>query len=112
MAIFNTICDATVKRQEAAFEVARDVDVMFVLGGHNSANTQRLAQMCKTSGVETYHLETHEELDENSLRYIKVVGVTAGASTPDWVIKEFVDKVKNVLKEKFGEKSRLVGGIP
>jgi len=105
MTVFNTICDATVNRQEAALEVARHVDVMFVLGGHNSANTARLAQMCRESGVQTYHLETHKELEENSLRGKHAIGVTAGASTPDWVVEEFIEQLKRILKERFNEQS-------
>ena len=107
MTIFNTICDATVNRQEATLEVAGLVDVMFVLGGHNSANTARLAQICRESGVETYHLETYKELDESSLRNKRAIGVTAGASTPDWVIKEFISELEKELKERFDEEIEI-----
>jgi 4-hydroxy-3-methylbut-2-enyl diphosphate reductase len=103
MRIFNTICDATINRQEAALEVARDVDVMFVLGGHNSANTGRLTQMCAQTGVETHQLETHAELDEATLENREAIGVTAGASTPDWIIKEFLDRIRKVVKERYNE---------
>jgi len=103
MRIFNTICDATVKRQQAALEVARDVDVMFVLGGHNSANTGRLYQICRQTGVETHQLETCTELDESALADTGAIGITAGASTPDWVIKEFVDRVNQILEDRFKE---------
>jgi 4-hydroxy-3-methylbut-2-enyl diphosphate reductase len=87
---FNTICTATVDRQEAALELARQVEVMFVLGGRNSANTARLAQICGGTGVPTHHLETVDELTDEMTRGRNVAGVTAGASTPDWIIDEFV----------------------
>jgi 4-hydroxy-3-methylbut-2-enyl diphosphate reductase len=88
--VFNTICSATVDRQHAALELAKRVDVMFVLGGKNSANTERLAQLCQATGVPTYHLETAAELTGAMTAGRRTVGVTAGASTPDWVIDEFV----------------------
>ena len=103
MRISNTICDATIKRQQAALEVARHADVMFVLGGHNSANTGRLSQICRQVGVETHQLETYEELDENTLMKKHAIGVTAGASTPDWVIEEFLDRVKHIVQDRFKE---------
>jgi len=94
--VFNTICDATVIRQKAAVELARDVDIMFVLGGRNSANTNHLAEICRAAGVETYHLETAGELDESWLEGKRRVGVTAGASTPEWLIEELVGKLNEL----------------
>lgn len=93
---FNTICTATVDRQQAALALARQVDVMFVLGGRNSANTARLAQLCDSTGVPTFHLETVEELTEEMTRDRSVAGVTAGASTPDWIINEFVEHLEGL----------------
>ena len=92
---FNTICNATTDRQQAALELAVEVDVMVVVGGRNSANTRRLAEMC-TSIVRTHHIETAEELDSRWFREAKEVGVTAGASTPDWIIKEVVAKLESL----------------
>ncbi len=94
--IFNTICHATVERQKAAVELATNVDIMFVLGGRNSANTNHLAKICRATGVDTYHLETAEELDEKWLEGRRRVGVTAGASTPEWIIKQFVSRLEKV----------------
>ncbi len=88
--VFNTICSATVDRQQAALDLAGRVDVMFVLGGRNSANTERLAQLCAATGVPTFHLETVAELTPEMTAAKRVAGVTAGASTPDWIIDEFV----------------------
>jgi len=80
--VVNTLCSATQRRQESAAELARRVDVMLVIGGRHSANTQRLADTCSTL-VETYHIETADELEEAMVRGKGHVGITAGASTPD-----------------------------
>ena len=92
--VFNTICSATLERQQAAVEIAGQVDVMFVLGGRNSANTARLAQICASTGVPTHQLETVGELTSEMLAGKRIAGVTAGASTPDWIIEEFVKKLE------------------
>ncbi len=93
--VYDTICGATNKSQEEALKIARDVDVMFVLGGYNSANTTRLAQVCREINPHTYHLETVKELDMNNIRDYEKIGITAGASTPEWIINEFVETIKN-----------------
>ena len=80
--ICNTICDATAKRQAAAAELAAQVDVMVVVGGHNSGNTTRLTQICRQVNPYTYQVETSEELDSDWFLDARAVGVTAGASTP------------------------------
>ncbi|OPY58925.1 MAG: hypothetical protein A4E55_00531 [Pelotomaculum sp. PtaU1.Bin035] len=85
---FNTICNATTERQQAALDLARQVDVMIVVGGKNSANTRKLASICRESGTTTYHVETAGELDPAWFRGVKIAGLTAGASTPDWIIEE------------------------
>jgi len=94
--VFNTICNATVIRQEAAVALAGQVDIMFVLGGRNSANTNRLAKICRASGVQTHHIETAAELDESWLECKRIVGVTAGASTPGWLIEQFIARLKEI----------------
>lgn len=81
--VFNTICSATSRRQEAAQELARRVDVMLVVGGHNSGNTTRLAEISREVNPRTYHVETADELDPAWFADAAVVGVSAGASTPD-----------------------------
>ncbi len=88
--VFNTICDATRKHQAAALDLAGRVDLMFVVGGRDSANTRRLAGICADTGVPTYHIETAVEIDPAWLRGHRRVGVSAGASTPDEVIREVV----------------------
>ena len=85
--ILRTICTATDLRQASALELAKNVDVMIVVGGKNSANTSRLAQLCATK-CKTYHIETVAELQDEWLDHVNKIGITAGASTPDWIIKE------------------------
>ena len=93
---YNTICNATAERQKAAVATAGSVDVMIVVGGRNSANTRRLAEICADTGVPTFHVEVASEIDESWFDGAGKVGVTAGASTPDWIIREVVKKVKEI----------------
>jgi 4-hydroxy-3-methylbut-2-enyl diphosphate reductase len=88
--VINTLCKEAIKRQESAIALCKEVDVMFVLGGLHSANTRRLAELCKKHNNATFHLQNWDELDKNVLFGKQVAGVTAGASTPNWVIDEFV----------------------
>ena len=90
--IANTICDATTKRQSAALEVARNVDLMIVVGGTHSANTTRLAEICAATGTPTHHIETAAEVRDEWLAHIQRVGVTASASTPDEAIDAVVQE--------------------
>jgi len=89
----NTICLPTAKRQPAALELAKEVDVMVVVGGYESANTRHLrdiaAEFCPA-----YHVERPEQLQEEWFKGVQKVGVTAGASTPDYVIKEVIDALE------------------
>lgn len=91
--VFNTICQATSELQQAALELAREVDVMIVVGGKNSANTNRLRQLCESAGVTAYHIETADELDPAWFESKQTIGVTAGASTPQWLIDEVVKRL-------------------
>lgn len=91
--ILRTICTATDRRQSAAIKLAKQVDMMLVIGGRNSANTTRLAQLC-TDHCITHHIETVDELQSDWFNNIKKIGITAGASTPDWIIKEVYEKCK------------------
>ena len=92
--IQRTICTATDQRQKAALDLAAQVDMMLVIGGKNSANTTRLAQICAEKCL-TYHIETAEELQDEWFDKIEKIGITAGASTPDWIIKEVYKKCQN-----------------
>lgn len=93
--ILRTICTATDRRQKAALELAAKVDVMIVIGGRNSANTTRLAQLCQKKCT-TYHIETAAELSPEWLENANKVGITAGASTPDWIIGEVYTKCQRI----------------
>lgn len=92
--VFNTICKATVIRQSATLEVAKKTDLMLVVGGRNSANTTRLFELCQMSSKEAHHVETAHEIDPKWFREKKRVGVTAGASTPDWVIEAVLKRLR------------------
>lgn len=92
--VHNTICSATGQRQRAAEELAATVDVMVVVGGHNSGNTNRLAEICRAVNARTYHVETAEELDPAWFAGAATVGVTAGASTPDEQIQGVIAAIE------------------
>ncbi len=91
--VFNTICDATRKRQDSALKLSKKVDLMIVIGGYNSANTRRLKEICSKI-VETKHIESDEELNKEWFKNKKTIGLTAGASTPGWVIKRVKDRIE------------------
>ena len=93
--IFNTICDATASRQGEVQELATQVDALVVVGGRNSGNTQRLVEISRNSGIPTYHVETEQELDLGEMSRYQTVGVTAGASTPHWLISNVVSTLKH-----------------
>ncbi len=92
--IYNTICHSTEKRQIQTLELAERADVMIIIGGHNSANTTRLAELCRDLGTTTYHVETADEMRPEWVEGASLVGVSAGASTPDWII----DAVRRMLE--------------
>ena len=98
--VHNTICTTTSQRQEEAAQLAQKVDLMIVLGGYNSANTNRLAEICREHGVTTHHVETSEELQADWFTNIKKIGITAGASTPNWIIKEAVKRMEEINEEQ------------
>jgi 4-hydroxy-3-methylbut-2-enyl diphosphate reductase len=95
--IYNTICEATLERQESAKKLAKEVDLMIVIGGKNSGNTTRLAEICNAQ-TKTYHIETIDELDDKWFNNIKTVGLTAGASTPDNIIKSVQGRLGEIIQ--------------
>lgn len=97
---FDTICNATIKRQNEAEEISGIVDLMLVIGGRNSSNTQKLYEICKRNCPETYKIETSGEVPPVNIEKIKKVGITAGASTPDWIIKEVIEKMSELNKQE------------
>ncbi len=84
----NTVCGATEELQAAAIRLARQVDLVIVIGGRQSANTRRLRELCEEQGVVARQVETADDIDQAWLERSDVVGITAGASTPDWLIEE------------------------
>lgn len=97
MKVHNTICSATFKRQEAAEKLAKDVDLMVIVGGKNSSNTTHLADVSREMGTEALHIETVAEIiDHPSIHAAQTIGVTAGASTPDWLVDEVIDYLQSL----------------
>jgi len=98
--IFDTICEATHSRQAEAASFAGHVDAMVVVGGFHSGNTQRLVQVSRAAGMPTFHVETEKDLDPKALAGMGSVGVTAGASTPNWMIKDVVRELERIRTRK------------
>lgn len=92
--VFNTICNAATDLQRETRMLARRVDRMLVVGGRDSANTKRLAVLSVEAGVPTWHIETAEEIDAAWLSGAGHVGVTAGTSTPDWIIGDILERLR------------------
>lgn len=105
----NTICHATRERQEAARKLAEKVDVMLVIGGYGSANTRNLVEICRQTGTPTYHLEESKELNPYWFQGAQRVGVTAGASTPDWIIEEVIKKMTEMEQKKEWAQEEALG---
>lgn len=91
---FDTICRDSARRQREAMDLARKVDAIIVLGGHNSANTGRLAAICKRRCSRTYHIETARGLKLSWFSQDETIGIISGASTPNWVIDGVIKKLK------------------
>lgn len=100
--VFHTICDATAVRQEEAKGLSQQVDCMIVIGGFNSGNTRRLAEICTEIQPATHHVETAQQLRREWFDNVERVGVTAGASTPKWLIDEIVDRIERIGTDKNG----------
>ncbi|MCS7109303.1 MAG: 4-hydroxy-3-methylbut-2-enyl diphosphate reductase [Candidatus Micrarchaeota archaeon] len=104
--VFNTICQSTKTRQPAAKRVAEQVDIMIVVGGKNSGNTRRLAEVCSRIKP-TYHIETADELKEEWFKGVNKVGISAGASTPEFIIDEVINKINRIAKDrKFSKRKK------
>ncbi|MGW8223374.1 MAG: 4-hydroxy-3-methylbut-2-enyl diphosphate reductase [Syntrophobacteria bacterium] len=94
--VYNTICDSTHNRQEEVRALCNEVDAMVVVGGRHSGNTKRLAEIAAATGIPTFHIETEEELDRERLQDFEIVGVTAGASTPHWLLRRVVHELESI----------------
>jgi 4-hydroxy-3-methylbut-2-enyl diphosphate reductase len=96
--VHNTICKATEERQAAAYELAKQVDAMIVAGGRSSSNTCKLAAICSQI-TPTYLIETAAEIRENWFKDVGRIGLTAGASTPDWIIEDVYRKMSEIIEK-------------
>jgi (E)-4-hydroxy-3-methyl-but-2-enyl pyrophosphate reductase len=105
--IFDTICDSTENRQAEVRELAGAVDALVVVGGRNSGNTQRLAHIARETGVPTVHIETEDDLDPALLAKARRIGLTAGASTPNWIIR----RVYRTLETLPASKIKSIGSV-
>jgi len=93
--VYNTICNSTAFRLKETETMAAKVDVMFVVGGKNSANTTQLTLLCRSLSVPTYHIETSSEIKKEWIKGAKTIGITAGASTPKWIIQEAEKRIRD-----------------
>jgi len=93
--VYNTICNSTAHRLKETEKIAQKVDIMIVVGGKNSANTTQLTRLCKSLSVPTYHIETSSEIKQEWFKGVKRLGITAGASTPEWIIKEVQENLRD-----------------
>lgn len=96
--VFNTICNATFENQDAAAELAKRADVMIVIGGKHSSNTKQLHSICKRDCAESYLIENESELDPAWFEGKALCGISAGASTPDWIVQNVIDKIETLSK--------------
>ena len=107
--VFDTICDSTEKRQAEVKELSAEMDVMLIVGGKNSANTKRLARISELQGTPTFHIETVDELKKIAIDRYDKIGISAGASTPNWIIEKIVDYITSFQEEqKKGRKRGLL----
>ena len=97
--VFNTICNATFENQDAAAVLAKDADVMIVIGGKHSSNTKQLHSITTNGCKESYLIENETELQEVWFKDKKLCGISAGASTPDWIVQNVINKIKEIKKE-------------
>jgi 4-hydroxy-3-methylbut-2-enyl diphosphate reductase len=112
--IYNTICDSTERRQAEVQRLAEAVDAVIVVGGHNSGNTQRLAEIARQTGKPTYHIESESELasmDTSVLASARHIGITAGASTPNWIIKKVYRALETLQVRRTQSWRRILFGL-
>jgi len=96
--VFNTICNATFENQDAAADLAKRADVMIIIGGKNSSNTKQLYSICKQYLDDCYHIENESELESSWFEGKELCGISAGASTPDWIIQNVIKRVQELSK--------------
>ena len=96
--VFNTICNATFENQDAASELAKEADVMIVIGGKHSSNTKQLHSICERDCKDSYLIENEKELVEDWFEGKDLCGISAGASTPDWIVQNVINKIQEMKK--------------
>jgi 4-hydroxy-3-methylbut-2-enyl diphosphate reductase len=94
--IVNTICSATRDRQDAARALAGEVDAFYIIGGKHSSNSRKLVVVCKEQCEKSFLIETEDEINPDDLKGVETVGVTAGASTPNWLIEKVIARLKEI----------------
>jgi len=94
--VFNTICNATFENQDAAADLAKRADVMIVIGGKHSSNTKQLHSICKNYCDDSYLVENESELESDWFLNKKLCGISAGASTPDWIVQNVIDRIRKI----------------
>ena len=92
--VFNTICNATFENQDAVRELSQEADIMIIIGGKSSSNTRELYNIAKLNCPDTYHIENETELKKEWFEGKKLCGISAGASTPNWIIEKNITKIK------------------
>ena len=98
MRVFNTICNATFENQDAVRELSQEADVMIIIGGKNSSNTKQLHAIAAQHCPDSYHIESAEDLDAGWFEGKALCGISAGASTPDWIIQQVVDRISELSR--------------
>ena len=106
--VFNTICSSTEQRQAEIIAMAGEMDAMFIVGGKNSANTRRLADLAQKKQPSTFHIETPSEMEKIDFDPYNRVGVSAGASTPNWIIDRVMDKIMEGQSRKLKNLGKLL----
>lgn len=98
--IFDTLCDSTSARQDEIVELAKEVDAIVIVGGYNSSNTRRLFEVAKSTGVKTVWVETASEIEASQFADTQTVALTAGASTPHWIVSSVIEKLERINEGK------------
>jgi (E)-4-hydroxy-3-methyl-but-2-enyl pyrophosphate reductase len=106
--VFNTICSSTEQRQAEVIALSGEMDAMFIVGGKNSANTRRLADLSRKKQSSTFHIETPDEMEKINLGPYNRIGVSAGASTPNWIIDRVMDKIMEGQSRKLKNLGKLL----
>ena len=94
--VFNTICNATFENQDAASDLAKEADVMIVIGGKHSSNTKQLHSICQRDCTDSYLIENEKELEAVWFKDKNLCGISAGASTPDWIVQNVIDRIQHM----------------